>query len=652
MKKSGSQQLLAKQRLPRASVRLHGLGECLLLLGSGFLTAGAQIGGLALPLGACLTASLPFGRRSLSAALGAAAGYALLCEPAMAAERIALTALLLAAIVVFQGTALPATRWFLPAMAAGTALVLGSLQVFGGNGGWRPALQWLTVSAAAGVGTAVLRCGTGAGERGRPLYFAALLSGLSGLTALGLPVDPGLIGGCAMVYGAPELSAVCAAAAALGLTGNLGWSVTAALLLPAVTARVVRSDLARALLGGALCCGVLWLGGVGTPAAFAAVGIGIPLGLWLRRTGALRASGPAAAEELAARRMGDAAQVLELLQAQLPVQERGLSEADSVYDGAAERICRCCARFHRCWQHNARQTYDALEQAAGRLLQRGKAEAADFSAEFREGCCHFDGFLAALDQELESMLYRRRYRVQLQESRALLSEEFGCVAEYLRRMQAELGAPQPDAPRYRAVTGICTAGRHGAAANGDRGACFPGPRNDYYVLLCDGMGTGEPAAGLSADCVHLLGDLLRAGVAPLDALRILNGTYLLRGDGCFSTVDLLHIDLTSGEAELLKWGAAPSYLRCGDTVKKLGTASLPPGVGVGGDHTPERYRLSLRGGEMLVLVSDGAGDAESAVAGFAGDSPRELAALLIAGLPAEDDMTAVAVALAPRASRD
>ena len=72
MKKSGSQQLLAKQRLPRASVRLHGLGECLLLLGSGFLTAGAQIGGLALPLGACLTASLPFGRRSLSAALGAA----------------------------------------------------------------------------------------------------------------------------------------------------------------------------------------------------------------------------------------------------------------------------------------------------------------------------------------------------------------------------------------------------------------------------------------------------------------------------------------------------------------------------------------------------------------------------------------------------
>lgn len=202
------------------------------------------------------------------------------------------------------------------------------------------------------------------------------------------------------------------------------------------------------------------------------------------------------------------------------------------------------------------------------------------------------------------------------------------------------------------MTGICTAGRHGAAANGDRGACFPGPRNDYYVLLCDGMGTGEPAAGLSTDCVHLLGDLLRAGVAPLDALRILNGTYLLRGDGCFSTVDLLHIDLTSGEAELLKWGGSAVVPALRGYGQKTGDSLASAGRGVGGDHAPERYRLSLRGGEMLVLVSDGAGDAESAVAGFAGDSPRELAALLIAGLPAEDDMTAVAVALAPRASRD
>ena len=303
--------------------------------------------------------------------------------------------------------------------------------------------------------------------------------------------------------------------------------------------------------------------------------------------------------------------MLELLQAQLPVQERGQSEADSVYDGAAERICRCCARFHRCWQHNARQTYDALEQAAGRLLQRGKAEAADFPAEFREGCCHFDGFLAALDQELESMLYRRRYRVQLQESRALLSEEFGCVAEYLRRMQAELGAAARCAALPRRDRHL-----YGRAARGRRerrpGRLLPRPAERLLCAAVRRHGHGEPAAGLSADCVHLLGDLLRAGVAPLDALRILNGTYLLRGGRLlFHRGPAAHRSdqRGGGAAEVGRSAVVPALRGYG---QKLGTASLPPGVGVGGDHAPERYRLSLRGGEMLVLVSDGAGDAERA----------------------------------------
>ncbi len=84
---------------------------------------------------------------------------------------------------------------------------------------------------------------------------------------------------------------------------------------------------------------------------------------------------------------------------------------------------------------NARQTYDALEQAAGRA---GRSAVRRRAADFRRSSARaaiFDAASAAPRIRAESMLYRRRYRgVQLQESRALLSEEFGCVAEYLRRM--------------------------------------------------------------------------------------------------------------------------------------------------------------------------------------------------------------------------
>ena len=55
---------------------------------------------------------------------------------------------------------------------------------------------------------------------------------------------------------------------------------------------------------------------------------------------------------------------------------------------------------------------------------------------------------------------------------------------------------------------------------------------------------------------------------------------------------------------------------------------------------------------MLILLSDGAGgeETEELIAGYTGESPRELAALLIAGVEAMDDMTAVAVSLRPQSS--
>ena len=165
------------------------------------------------------------------------------------------------------------------------------------------------------------------------------------------------------------------------------------------------------------------------------------------------------------------------------------------------------------------------------------------------------------------------------------------------------------------------------------------------------MGSGREAAALSSETVHFLKKLLYSGMEPEDALQVLNGAFLLRGTGCFATVDLLWLDLVRGEGELLKWGGAPAYLRENEAhIKKMGAAALPPGVGVGGEHAPERYPVSLKSGELLILLSDGAGseETESVLSGYTGNSPRELAALLLAGAPAEDDMTAVVLSLRPR----
>ena len=76
------------------------------------------------------------------------------------------------------------------------------------------------------------------------------------------------------------------------------------------------------------------------------------------------------------------------------------------------------------------------------------------------------------------------------------------------------------------------------------------------------------------------------------------------------TLDLAELRLDTGKATLYKWGAAPSYVISQGEPIKIGTATPPPGLSVTeGRESVER--LSLRRGETLVLLSDGAGGEES-----------------------------------------
>ena len=127
--------------------------------------------------------------------------------------------------------------------------------------------------------------------------------------------------------------------------------------------------------------------------------------------------------------------------------------------------------------------------------------------------------------------------------------------------------------RYRVELGIASAGRFGLLASGDRGAHFPGPGLRYYVLLCDGMGTGPGAAQESESALRILTGLLQAGMPASEALGTLNDLYVLRETGGFSTADLLELHLDTGRAGLYKWGAAPSYLKHRRSAKKMGTAA-------------------------------------------------------------------------------
>ncbi len=213
-----------------------------------------------------------------------------------------------------------------------------------------------------------------------------------------------------------------------------------------------------------------------------------------------------------------------------------------------------------------------------------------------------------------------------------------------------------EAPPLMATVAAAAAQKDGQTTSGDTGTWFRDENGCLWVVLCDGMGSGEAAAGDSRLLMNLLEEFLHAGVDPTSALATITAALSLRGEvnGGFTTVDLLSIDLFSGSTELFKLGGAPTYLRRKGLVSRVTGSALPAGLELDRESLPDCSRFRLSAGDFAVLVSDGVTDGESdealrqALASFHGESPRELARTLLGFGSGSDDRTVIAVRLSER----
>lgn len=297
-----------------------------------------------------------------------------------------------------------------------------------------------------------------------------------------------------------------------------------------------------------------------------------------------------------------------------------------LFDRAAEQVCAGCLLQRDCWQAHYNDTYNAFNDACPRLLRRGSACAEDFPLHFASRCLHFPQLLEALNDQLHQFLLRRAHRLQLEEAYQMARQQYAQMSEVLSP-----GMPVSAPPRFTCRTAIALRPKEGETLCGDQAASFEAG-GAACLLLSDGMGSGEAAHREAAMTVRLLKQFLQAGVEPLPALKTLNTAMLLRcreGAG-FTTIDLLRLDRSTGEAALYKYGAAPSYLKKLGRVTRYGGAALPAGL-EGADRQPDVIRFVLPPDGWLVMVSDGVvgGDGDEwlqdLLAGWGGGTPDALA---------------------------
>ena len=409
------------------------------------------------------------------------------------------------------------------------------------------------------------------------------------------------------------------------------------------------------------------------------------------------------------------------------------NDISAVFDRAAGRQCRACTLRDRCWKADYNTTFTALNDATPAMVERGRAERGDFPRHFADRCIHFPDFVAAVNEELTALFYRRQYNARIRESRAAVCRQYAQLSELLGEAAAELSRElTPDAVADRrlrqrlaelrldaraavyrdgrgllrveaagpgcaalarpsrlrelsavlgvpmrvelegedsisllqqeplmAVAGVAARKKSGETVSGDAGTYFKRHDGKLYLLLCDGMGSGPDANRESTLAVRLLEQLIQAGVDARRALTTLSSALALRGEetGGFTTVDLLQLDLFTGEGELYKLGAAPTYIKKGDSVQRLSGKSLPAGLAEGDSAALDRFTLRLSPGDCVLMASDGVasggedGWLRECLAQFDGASPKDLARELVTRdrTDATDDRTALVVRLDRRA---
>lgn len=327
-----------------------------------------------------------------------------------------------------------------------------------------------------------------------------------------------------------------------------------------------------------------------------------------------------------------------------------------IYDRAADRVCLRCSQRDQCWQSRYQDTRDLLNAALPGVVEARAVTPALLPQRFRDRCTRLSAFVAAMDEALEAYLSRQPPNHRLGHSRRG-GRRYDPAAELPRAVAAAVTAP---ACTLSALAGVAGRKKAGEAVSGDACAWFKDDTGRLYLLLCDGMGSGEEARRESDLAIDLLERLLKAGFSPENALKALDRTFCLRLDEAlgFSTVDLLVLDLRSGAGTLYKLGSAPSYLKQGGTVRALRGRGFPAGLTAGEDGgRRDAFSVRLGPGDCLALFTDGVFDEDdgddrwlrAALMEFENGSPAALAqAVVDRGGPPADDKTALVLRITLR----
>ena len=193
-----------------------------------------------------------------------------------------------------------------------------------------------------------------------------------------------------------------------------------------------------------------------------------------------------------------ASSVLQQMEAMVLDTEEAPIDEQALIIRAADRACGSCPCRKTCKEQP--------EQISPAILHKPLGNGADLPG----GCRKSGRLLMEMRRSQEQLRTIRADRDRQMEYRAAVGQQYRFLADYLQDLSDTL-AQRSELPKawYQPEVASCSASKN--RANGDRCLWFAGVACRYYVLLCDGMGTGEEAARDAQQVGGRLRKVLSAG---------------------------------------------------------------------------------------------------------------------------------------------
>ena len=160
-------------------------------------------------------------------------------------------------------------------------------------------------------------------------------------------------------------------------------------------------------------------------------------------------------------------------------------------------------------------------------------------------------------------------------------------------------------PKYEIKSVITSQIKDGQNISGDSYLSYELEDKKYAIILSDGASSGSEAHKYSSLVISTLEKLFKSGFDLDKSFEILNSIIKLRNDTqIFATVDVVIFDLDSLDLNIIKFGAAPSYIV--DSLGNLTTITslnMPVGLNEKSDFFPISKKIDC--GSIIVQLTDG-----------------------------------------------